>query len=369
MAGRAGKRATVVVMAAAVAVAIVTVVVLVRQPASPSRLLVGLDDDSAKWVASPDRLLAHYRRLGVRAVRLWIPWHGEAHPRGTTTVYLDRAERLAARGQRVVLAIFGFARDAPVTAPEVRRYCAFARNVLGHVHRARDVVIWNEANAPTYWPPASGAAGYERLLARCWDVLHAQRRDVNVIDSTASAHAPAAFVLRLGAVYRLSGRTRPLVDTFGHNPYPHGSREPPTARHGTGRIAIGDYALLRAALQTAFSGTGQPLPGQGETTVWYLEDGYQSSVPHPRRPPYYGRETAADLASPELQAARVAGALLLAACQPGVGAFFNFELRDEDRLAGWQSGLLWRDGTSKPAYDAYRTAALAARGGGDCAGP
>src|SRR5438105_8669828 len=178
MAGRARKRATVVALTAAVAGGIVTAVVVVRQPAPPNRLLVGLDDDSAKWVASPDRLLAHYRRLGVRAVRLWIPWRREAHPRGTTTVYLDRAEGLAAHGERVVLAIFGFARDAPVTAMEQRRYCTFARNVLGRVAHARDVVIWNEANAPTYWPRDAGPSGYERLLARCWDELHAQRHNI-----------------------------------------------------------------------------------------------------------------------------------------------------------------------------------------------
>jgi hypothetical protein len=31
---------------------------------------------------------------------------------------------------------------------------------------------------------------------------------------------------------------------------------------------------------------------------------------------------------------------LLAHCQSVVGAFFNFELIGEDRLAGWQSGVL-----------------------------
>src|SRR5438132_748687 len=276
MAARTRRRATAVAIAAAVALAlaIVAAILLVRQPAPPGRLLVGLDDDSAKWVATPDRLLAHYRRLGVRAVRVWIPWRGEARPRGTTSVYLDRAEGLAARGERVVLAIFGFARDAPVAPAAQARYCKFARNVLGRVPHARDVVIWNEANAPTYWPPALGAAGYERLLARCWDELHAERHDVNVIESTASARSPGTFLQALGSAYRFSGRTRPLVDTYGHNPYPYGSREPPTARHGPGRIAIGDYGVLRAALRTAFAGTGQPLPGEGSTTVWYLEDGY-----------------------------------------------------------------------------------------------
>ena len=49
-------------------------------------------------------------------------------------------------------------------------------------------------------------------------------------------------------------------------------------------------------------------------------------------------------------------ALLLARCQPEVGAFFNFELIDEDQLAGWQSGVMWRDGTRKPSYEAFRKA-------------
>jgi hypothetical protein len=362
-------RAAVAATILAVAIAIIAAVLLSRPPGPPPRLLVGLDDDSAKWTSSPDGLLAHYRRLGVRAIRLWIPWHGEARPQGTTTVYLDRAEGLAVRGQRVVLAIFGFARDAPLSSSEQRRYCVFARRALARVPHARDVVIWNEANGPTYWPAAAGADAYARLLGRCWDELHAHRPDVNVIDSTASAHSPAAFLRSLGIAYRLSGRTRPLVDTFGHNPYPHGSREHPTARHFDGRIAMGDYPLLRAALRAAFAGTEQPLPGQGATTVWYLEDGYQSSVPRSRLHRYYGRESAADLASPTVQAVRVAAALRLAACQPGVGAFFNFELRDEDRLTGWQSGLLWRDGARKPAYDAYRLAAHAASGGDGCDRP
>ncbi len=34
----------------------------------------------------------------------------------------------------------------------------------------------------------------------------------------------------------------------------------------------------------------------------------------------------------------------------------NFGLLDEDRLGGWQAGLLWRDGTRKPSYDTFKAA-------------
>ena len=47
-------------------------------------------------------------------------------------------------------------------------------------------------------------------------------------------------------------------------------------------------------------------------------------------------------------------AVLLAYCQPAVTGFLNFELVDEDRLGGWQSGLLWRDRTRKPSYGTFR---------------
>jgi len=339
-----------------VALAVALTVLLRPGPPPPPRLLVGVDDDTVKWIDRPDRPLAHYRRLGVAGVRVWIPWDGEARPRGVTATYLDRAQALAARGERVVLAIFGFARQAPLTAAAQRRYCGFARLALDRVPSARDVVVWNEANGPTYWPQATGAAPYAALLARCWDALHAERANVNVLDSTASHHDPAAFLLDLAAAYRASGRTRPLVDTFGHNPYPNDSLEPPDVRHRGGTLAEGDYPELLATLRLAFAGTRQAVPGERRVTVWYLEDGFQSGVPTAKRRLYHGRETERPPATAQLQAERLAAALRLAACQRGVGAFFNFELTDEDRLVGWQSGVLWSDGTAKPAYAAFRSA-------------
>jgi hypothetical protein len=49
------------------------------------------------------------------------------------------------------------------------------------------------------------------------------------------------------------------------------------------------------------------------------------------------------------QATQLRDAIALAYCQPAVSAFLNFGLLDEDRLGGWQSGLLWRDGQIRGA--------------------
>ena len=36
--------------------------------------------------------------------------------------------------------------------------------------------------------------------------------------------------------------------------------------------------------------------------------------------------------------------------------FFNFQLADEHRLSGWQSGVLWADWTRKPSFTTFKTA-------------
>jgi hypothetical protein len=145
------------------------------------------------------------------------------------------------------------------------------------------------------------------------------------------------------------------VDVFGHNPYPDSAAEAPSARHADpGTIGEGDLDRLLGALADGFGGTAQPLPGGGHPSVWYMEDGFQTAVPSAKRHGYQGTENDPTARTPSFQAAQLRAALELAYCQPEVGAFFNFELRDESRLGGWQSGLLWSDGTAKPSYAPVR---------------
>jgi hypothetical protein len=156
------------------------------------------------------------------------------------------------------------------------------------------------------------------------------------------------------------------VDTFGHNPYPQDSSEPPSASHkGTDFIGEGDYQTLVDRLRISFDGTGQPAPGVRGVSIWYLETGFQTVPPADKRRFYRGRENdprpLPALATKSLdgqavvdQASQLRDAMLLAFCQPAVTGFFNFELLDEDKLGGWQSGLLWRDGTRKPSYETFK---------------
>ncbi len=342
-------------------------------PARQSPFVIGVDDDHAKWLSRPDGLVAKYRDLGLEAVRITIPWRrGQSRPTDVR-IYLHRAAMMIERGQRVVISVFGRPSDAPLDAASRRQYCNFLHYVLVRIP-FRDVAIWNEVNSPQFWPQSAGAPAYEALLATCWRRLHGLRSNVNVISTTAARNDPAGFVRLLGKTYKERRRTRPIVDTFGHNPYPDNAAEPPWAQHAEDTVVgQGDLPRLLGAIREGFGNTAQPLPGEGRTTVWYLETGFQTTIPREKRRFYRGAETDRFVVPPLAprdaepwvrdQASQIRDALLLARCQPQVGAFFNFELLDEDRLAGWQSGVLWRDGTHKASYDAFKSAVALVRSG------
>jgi hypothetical protein len=333
--------------------ALVVALLAIAQPASAgSGMLVGFDDDQITWTEHPGRVLGEAHALGVDAMRVTLRWHpGRHNLLARDHTILRRAVAARRQGIRVVLSVYGRATDAPGTWRSRDMYCRFVRNALRRYTEISEVVIWNEANSPAFWRPrVDRAASYEALLAQCWDLLHSTIPDVQVLTSTAGGHDPVEFVRGVGTAYVASGRTRPIFDVFGHNPYPFYPGEPPTTLHDA-YVGEGDYERLVTSIDAAFAGTGQP-----PTPIWYLENGFQTTVGPRHRRRYAGRETQSQTLSPTAQARQLAAALRLAYCQPRVAAFFNFLLVDEPTLPGWQSGLLWADWQRKPAFAAYRAA-------------
>jgi hypothetical protein len=329
-----------------------------------SDLLIGVHDDSIKWTERPAPILGAVRALGLGGMRVTLEWRsGKRHLNRQDHNSLRRAVAASRHGVRIVLGVYGRAADAPGRRAAREDYCRFVRNVLLRYSEVRDVVIWNEANSDTFWQPQQDAPeAYAALLARCWDVLHASVPGVTVLTTTASSHDPAAFIRGVGKAYRASGRTRPLFDALGHNPYPLFPGERPSARHEV-YIGQGDYDRLVTVLDETFAATHQPA-----APIWYLENGFQTTVVDKRRRHYTGRESVVGTLSSTEQAAQLGTALRLARCQPRVAAYFNFLLADEKLLEGWQSGLLWANWKRKPAFDAYRAAiADVRRADVDCA--
>ena len=337
-------------------------------------LLLGIDDDLGKWDGNSP-VAGAIADLGATVQRITVIWlPGENDISGIEAQNVQNAI-VRAPHARTVLAVYGRRPiDAPHTAAARTEFCSFVRSLLAHYPSVHDVVIWNEVNRAEFWSQQSGPAAYEALLARCYDVLHAARPGVNVISSTSArgdstGTDAGVFIRGIGAAYRASRRAAPIVDTFGHNPYPAYASERPWARHPAGSsLSEGDYGALMQAYYDGFAGTGQPLPGQGSTSIWYLEDGFQTAIDSAQAAGYTGAETDPRPSAAADQATQLVDAVRLAYCQPAVGAFFNFLLVDESNLAWWQSGLLWATLQKKPSYDAFKqVAAEIASGAVDCA--
>jgi hypothetical protein len=378
-----------------VLVVLVAAAVGARVAAAQPGLLLGVSEDQFKWTKDAGDLRSALDGLGVGAVRITQTWQaGEARLSGGDADTLDRALGNIPKDTRIVLSVYGKPAAAPQTDAERSRYCDYVRSILTRFPRIQDVVVWNEVNSSMFWAPQYGSdhrsvapAAYERLLATCYGPLHAARPGMNVITSLAprgnddprfshvAKHAPATFVRKLGAEYRTSGRPVKIFDTFGQNVYPRTTGERPWRFHKQAPdVSQGDYARLIVALHEAFDETGQPLPGEGDVTVWYLEDGFQTAVAAAKASAYSGKENDRTVlpavstkrdnpkrkAAPD-QATQLTDAVRLAYCQPGVGAYFNFMLADESNLAGWQSGVLWADGTRKPSFGALAAAVHAAK--------
>ena len=344
--------------------------------ASPARadsdLLIGLVDDQLKWTAHPKPTTTTLRDLGIGALRVPLTWRrGSTRLTKNDVVVMSRVVN-ATFPMRIVLTVAGPAREAPRSDAERTQFCSYVRDALVHYPTITDVTIWNEVNSNDFWQPQfeDGASvaprEYAFLLARCYDTLNQLRPRLNLMTDTSprgndnpfaasnASHSPGLFVRRMGEAYRAMGRTRPLFDNVGHHPYGDFSLESPFARHpNTGSIGQGDYEKLVAAYTEAFRGTDQPTIGGG-ARIYYLEDGFETTVSSTKRSIYSGVERARTVGSDSLHAAQLVDAVRLAYCQPYVASFFNFLLTDEARLTGWQSGVLWADGSKKPAYAAFR---------------
>jgi hypothetical protein len=297
-------------------------------------------------------------------------------------------------GIRIVVVVTSTtARSAPQTASARTAYCTFVRSLITRYPTVNDVVIWNEPNKSSDWQPqfsngkSVAPAAYEALLARCYDLLHAFRPEVNLLAPATSpngnddpqavsniSHSPGNFIVKLGQAYRASHRSRPIFDNVAHHNYGITPSERPWREHEGPMIAEGDWTKLVDALEQGFAGTAQPVPGRCVkdkcAQIWYLEAGYQTTLAASKRrlyssvenvprlvPSLAGGEEAThpDAASPAPdQATQVTDGARLAYCQPYVAAFFNYLLRDDADLRGWQSGAVWRDATPKPSLPAFK---------------
>jgi hypothetical protein len=359
------------------AVVLSLVLVFAASGAAPAlagrNLVVGVNDDAVKWrpgisSISNDLGLGYYR-----VTQGWEP--GQTQPSASDVASIDAAITNAG-SQKILLSVFGSSSAAPISASSRAQYCSFVSSLLDRFPQIAAVNIWNEANLSYFWKPqfnrdgsSAAPAAYEALMARCYDSIKSRHPDVRVLTSLSPrgndnprarsniSHSVRNFVAKMGQAYRRSHRRARIFDAWGQNVYGSSSKERPWVRHRLD-IGEGDYPRLLSYLKSAFGGTRQPVPGQKDVRIWYLEDGFQTGVGLRRS--FYGKSGETDRAVVQPlggrvnQGSQLTDAIRLAYCQPAVGGFFNFLLADESNLRGWQSGILFADWSQKPSYQALK---------------
>jgi hypothetical protein len=337
--------------------------------AAPARaggptMLIGAAEDIVKQ-SDPVRAKAELdlAKLGgldaVRITQVWAP--GETEPTaGSLRVARTVVGAAQLTGIRIFVSILNFgSRTTPLSSDDQDAFAAYSAALARDLPGVTDFIVGNEPNLNRYWLPQFGPGGedvaataYEQLLAQSYDAIKRVSpnalvwggalapRGIDKPNTGRDTHSPTAFIQDMGAAYKASGRTAPIMDGFAFHPYGDNSSTPPDFQHpNTGSIGIGDYGKLTALLDAAFE------PG---LPIVYDEFGVETNVPAEKASLYTGTEPATTKPVDEAtQAAYYREAIQISFCQPRVAGLFLFHTVDEAGLPQWQSGLYYLDRSPK----------------------
>jgi len=287
-----------------------------------------------------------------------------------------------AQGVRVVFAVTGKRQRDLLSAPAVTQFAAWLQHVAQTFPQVKDYVIGNEPNQPAFWLPQFDGAGrplaaaaYEPVLAHSYDALKAVDGTINVIGVGLSprgndnpyarsniSRSPVRFLKDLGAAYRASHRTRPLMDSLAFHPYPSRNTDPPEAGYSWPNAGLSNLDRVKQAVWDAFNGTAQPTFPEGARgrqpfspalKLDLDEVGWQVAVLPPLAGLYFGTETQPTI-DEATQAEYYGQTIRFVGCDPSVTSLSFFLLADEPDLARWQSGLERIDSSHRASYDTVK---------------
>jgi hypothetical protein len=313
------------------------------------------------------------RDANLRAIALSAVWHDGADAAADLPPLRRAVDAAVAEDVHPILSVYQLSSSTPEDAASRSAFAAYAAALAKALPEVHQVIVGNEPNLNLFWQPQFSADGgdaaavaYEAVLAETYDALKTVDSDLEVIggalaphggDRPAASrptHSPTRFLLDLGAAYRASGRTRPIMDAFSIHVYGESARIPPTLAHPhTTSLGIADYEKLVQLLGRAFGGTAQPA---ASLPIVYGEYGVETAIPPPKQTLYTGHEVV-PVVDEATQARFYARAIGLASCQPTVELLLLFHVVDESRLQGLQSGTRYADGSQKSSYGPVRDAA------------
>jgi len=233
--------------------------------------------------------------IGLRELRMPLKWD----PGRPTQIENRRQIKAllpvaAVRGVHVAFSIQPGTATAVTASPEAAsRFVAFEQLVARTFPTVTDIIVGNEPNQPYFWQPQFDARGqnvsagaYEALLAASYDALKAVNPEIDVIglglssrgndDRRASGNvstSPVKFIAGMGAAYRASGRTRPLMDELAYHPYPRRDTDPLNAGILWPNAGATNVDRVKQAVWDAFHGTAQRPSSTAFVFDWTRWDG------------------------------------------------------------------------------------------------
>ena len=350
-------------------------------------MLIGAAEDSVRQptlgtAKAEMDLLVRAGFNAVRVTQIWAP--GETKPSAADLRILRNVVEAARQDRiQVLVTVMNFGnRTTPLTDEAQGEFASYAAALAEALPQVRYFVIGNEPNINRYWLPQfnpdgtdAAAPAYEALLAHTYDALKGvsskivvlggalSPRGGDVVNSIRPTHSPTAFLTDLGAAYRASGRTEPIMDALTMHPYEDNSSVAPVdgVHPNSTTIALADYNKLVSLLGRVFDGTAQ----RGSTLPIYFDEfGVEAQIPPAKANLYTGREPETIKPVPEaVQGQYYRQAIQLAFCQPNVRGLFLFHAVDERDLNRWQSGVYYADESPKSDLAAVRAAISGAHRG------
>jgi hypothetical protein len=329
-------------------------------------LFVGAADDAAQQpdYAFAKAYLDKVKLAGLDTIRLTATWSpGQTVVAPDDVLGVGNAVKAAQfTGVRAVLALVPADPGAtPLTDADRAAFARVAGDAARRWPYVADFLVGREPNSDRWWQPqdAGSAGGYVALLARTYDALKAIRPKARVLGGALAprelpgTQSPLVFLGGMGAAYRASGRTAPVMDALSLNAYPPDSSVAPDL--------AGAYAATVPALASAFDGTAQP----GSTLpIVFDELGVESTQPRAEASRYTGGEWPTTRPVDVSTQARVyRDALTTVFCQPNVAGVSFSRVQDDGDRTGSQAGAFYADGAPKPSLYAVRDAASAVRRG------
>jgi hypothetical protein len=355
--------------------ALVGVVSLVLACAGTARAAdVGANDDTGKF--SPDAGAAFYGQmaaLGLRQAVVTVRWlPSDPLALGERPLLDLTVAAASAAGLRVVFATYPYPpREVESGLARPEAFGAWLGELAQRYPAVRQFVVGNEPNQPAFWRPQfvraaqRSARTFGPFLAAGYDALKAVDPTLTVVGVGLSPRgndrpaarsnvstSPVRFLASLGAWYRASGRTRPLMDGLSFHPYPNAATDPLERGYAWPNAGFVNLDRVKQAVWDAFAGTPQPTTVEG-LRLYLDEVGWQ--VDTGGRDGYAGAENVA-VTDEERQAAVYGALVQRAACDPDVAQVNVFGFRDDALRTGFQAGLFRVDGSARPSADAVRAA-------------